>query len=502
MFLIPRLQKVLIANRGEIVIRIANTCKRLGFLPCGIYSNADKNALHIQYCKEALNIGGNSPIENYLNMYKIIDAAKKMDCNFIHPGYGFLSEKSEFAEQCINDGLVFIGPSPNVLRISGDKVVAKDVASTFAPVAEGKEVSSVDESLKLANKIGYPVILKATKGGGGKGLRVINTPSDLIDSFIISKKEAITSFGSERVYIEKYIQNPRHIEVQILGDKSRVIHLGERECSIQRRHQKLIEETPSSALTEETRGILTNTASAIMKQIKYDNAGTVEFLFKDGKFYFMEINSRIQVEHPITEAVTGVDIVEQQLNIATGRGLLLEQDKIKTKGHAIECRINAENPFTFAPYPGLVKQFLPPKDNNIRIDSSLYSGYTIPPFYDSLIAKVISIGESRKESIERMKNALLSFRISGIPSTIPFHISALNDNRFLSGLYDTSFINNLRYYSDKECEIAAAIFVHLPKRIHYLQNKDKNDPWLESRYRSYCKIGRTFYCKNITRWLK
>jgi acetyl-CoA carboxylase, biotin carboxylase subunit len=502
MLLIPRLQKVLIANRGEIVIRIANTCKRLGFLPCGIYSNADKNALHIKHCKEALDIGGNPSSENYLNMYKIIDAAKKMDCNLIHPGYGFLSEKSEFAERCIDEGLVFIGPSPDVLRLSGDKVLAKEVASSFATVVEGKEVYSLEESLELANKIGYPVILKATEGGGGRGLRVINTPSDLIDSFIISKKEAITNFGSERVYIEKYIQNPRHIEVQILGDKSRVIQLGERECSIQRRHQKLIEETPSSALTEETRSILTKTAAAIMKQIKYNNAGTVEFLFKDGKFYFMEINSRIQVEHPITEAVTGVDIVEQQLNIATGKGLTLSQEEIKAKGHAIECRINAENPFTFAPYPGLVKQFLPPKDNNIRIDSSLYSGYTIPPFYDSLIAKVISIGEGRKESIDRMINALHSFRISGIPSTIPFHISALNDNRFLSGLYDTSFINNLKYYSDKECEIAAAIFVHLPKRIHYLQNKDKNDPWIESRYRSYCKPERTFYCNNITRWLK
>jgi acetyl-CoA carboxylase biotin carboxylase subunit len=496
------LQKVLIANRGEIVIRIANTCKRLGLLPCGIYSNADKNALHIKYCKEALDIGGNPSIENYLNMDKIIDAAKKMDCSFIHPGYGFLSEKFEFAQRCVKEGLVFIGPSPDVLRLSGDKVLAKQIASAFAPVAEGKEVSSMDESLELANKIGYPVILKATKGGGGRGLRIINTPSDLKDSFIISKKEATTSFGSDRVYIEKYIQNPRHIEVQILGDKLRVIHLGERECSIQRRHQKLIEETPSPALTEETRSILTKTAAAIMKQIKYDNAGTVEFLFKDGKFYFMEINSRIQVEHPITEAVTGVDIVEQQLNIATDKGLSLEQDEIKARGHAIECRINAENPFTFVPYPGLVKHFLPPKDSNIRIDSSLYSGYTIPPFYDSLIAKVISIGKSRKDSIERMKNALLSFRISGIPSTIPFHISALNDNRFLNGLYDTSFINNLRYYSDKECEIAAAIFVHLPKRIHYLQKKDENDPWLESRYSSYFKSERSFYYNNIKGWLK
>ena len=494
------MQKVLIANRAEIVIRIANTCKRLGFIPCGIYSDADKNALHLKYCKETLDIGGNFPNENYLNMDKIIDAAKKMDCNFIHPGYGFLAEKSEFAELCVKEGFIFIGPSSDVLKLSGNKVLAKQVASAFAPVAEGKEVSVVDEAIELADRIGYPVILKATKGGGGRGLRIINTPSDLQDSFIISKKEAAMSFGSDRVYIEKYIENPRHIEVQILGDKSHVIHLGERECSIQRRHQKLIEETPSTALSEETRHMLTKTAVAIMKAIKYDSAGTVEFLFKDEKFYFMEINSRIQVEHPITEAVTGIDIVEQQLDIASNKTLSLEQDNVKAKGHAIECRINAENPFTFIPYPGLVKQFVPPKDSNIRIDSSLYSGYTIPHFYDSLLAKVISNGENRNDSIKRMKQALLSFRISGIPSTIPFHLSSLNDDRFLNGNYDTSFINNLRYYSDKDCEIAAAIFVHLPKRIQYLQNEEENDPWLESKFNSFYTSKRSFYCNNPGRW--
>ncbi len=496
------MQKVLIANRGEIVIRIANTCKRLGFVPCGIYSNADKNALHTKHCKETLDIGGDFPHENYLNMPKIIDAAKKMDCNFIHPGYGFLSEKSEFAQLCINEGFAFVGPSPNVLELSGNKVLAKQVASAFAPVAEGKEISNVNEALELADRIGYPVILKATKGGGGRGLRIINTLSDLRDSFTISKKEAATSFGSDRVYIEKYVENPRHIEVQILGDKSHIIHLGERECSIQRRHQKLIEETPSPALNEETRSKLTDTATAIMKEIKYDNAGTVEFLFKGGKFYFMEINSRIQVEHPITEAVTGIDIVEQQLNIASDKGLLLEQNEVRSKGHAIECRINAENPISFAPHPGLVKQFLPPDDDNIRIDTSLYSGYAVPPFYDSLLAKVISIGESRIESIERMRHALLKFRISGIPSTIPFHLSALKDNRFLDGNYNTSFIDGLRYCSDRDCEIAAAIFVRLPKRIQYLLKKDEKDSWLESRCNSYGKFERTFYFDNVMRWLK
>jgi acetyl/propionyl-CoA carboxylase alpha subunit len=435
-------------------------------------------------------------------MGKIMDAAKKMGCSFIHPGYGFLAEKSEFAEVCVKEGLVFIGPSPGVLRISGDKVLAKKVASAFAPVADGKELSNVEEAIETADRIGYPLILKATKGGGGRGLRIINTPSDLSEYFAVSKKEATISFGSDRIYIEKYIQNPRHIEVQILGDKSHIIHLGERECSIQRRHQKLIEETPSPGLSEETRSELTKRAVTIMKEIKYDNAGTIEFLFKDGAFYFMEINSRIQVEHPITEAVTGVDIVEQQLNIASGKGLSLEQDEIKVKGHAIECRINAENPFTFAPYPGLVKQFRPPQDSSIRVDSSLYSGYAIPPFYDSLLAKVISVGKSRKDSIEKMKRALLSFRISGIPSTIPFHLSALNDERFSDGVYTTSFVDNLRYYSDKESEIAAAIFVRLPKKIQYVQEKGMSDPWLESRYQSYGKSERDFYHDNALRWLK
>lgn len=495
------MQKVLIANRGEIVIRIANTCKKLGFIPCGIYSNADKNALHNKHCKETVNIGGDYPDENYLNMHKIIDAAKKMDCNFIHPGYGFLSEKSEFAELCVKEGLVFIGPSYKILEVSGNKILAKQLASAFAPVAEGKEVSNLDEALNLADRIGYPVILKATKGGGGRGLRIINTNSDLQDYFIISKKEAEISFGSDRVYIEKYIDNPRHIEVQILGDKSNIIQLGERECSVQRRNQKLIEETPSPALTEETREQLTNMAVSIMKEIKYNNAGTVEFLFKDQKFYFMEINSRIQVEHPITEAVTGIDIVEQQLNIASDKGISLDQGKIEAKGHAIECRINAEDPFTFSPYPGLVKQFNPPKDSNIRIDSALYSGYTIPPFYDSLLAKIISIGSSRRESIEKMKHALTLFRISGIPTTIPFHLSALNDKRFVDGDYNTSFINNLKYYTEKDCEIAAAIFVHLPKRIHYIQNKEEKDPWFASRYDSYCKSEGTIYCNNLMRWI-
>jgi acetyl/propionyl-CoA carboxylase alpha subunit len=293
------------------------------------------------------------------------------------------------------------------------------------------------------------------------------------------------SFGSGRVYIEKYVANPRHIEVQILADgNSNVIHLGERECSIQRRHQKLIEETPSTALTKGTRNRIAFTAIAIMKEIGYENAGTVEFLFKDGKFYFMEVNARIQVEHPISEAVTGVDIVEQQLNIALSNGLSMKQQDIKPKGHAIECRINAEYPISFGPFPGTIKKFAPPEEDGVRIDTALYAGYTIPTFYDSLIAKLICFGNDRGEAIEKMKRSLLSFRISGIPSTIPFHISALYDRRFVEGSYDTSFINEMKSFSSKEGEIAAAILSMLPKRMEFLKSEEEEeqDPWMKSRF--------------------
>ena len=310
------MERILLANRGEIVIRVAKTCRKLGYSPCGIYSDADKDSLHIKHCDRVENIGGNLPNESYLNMMKIIDAARKMDCTFIHPGYGFLAEKSEFANLCNKEGLVFIGPSADVLKISGDKVLAKEILSHVATTIEGKEVSDINEALEFANELGYPVIIKAARGGGGRGLQIINTPHQLTKLLKFSIREALLSFGSGRVYLEKYVQNPRHIEVQILGDRSKVIHLGERECTIQRRHQKLIEETPSPALDNAARESLIKTAVEIMKKIRYDNAGTVEFLLKNGSFYFMEINSRIQVEHPITEVVTGIDIVEQQLNIS------------------------------------------------------------------------------------------------------------------------------------------------------------------------------------------
>jgi acetyl/propionyl-CoA carboxylase alpha subunit len=432
-----------------------------------------------------MNIGGSMPSESYLRIDKIINAAKKLGCDLIHPGYGFHAENPKFPEICKKEGLIFIGPSHKAMSISGDKVRARKIASKVAPVVDGEEISNESDAVKLAERLGYPVILKAVEGGGGRGLRIVKSSQELNDAFISSKNESMISFGSGRVYIEKYVANPRHIEVQILADgNSNVIHLGERECSIQRRHQKLIEETPSTALTKGTRNRIAFTAIAIMKEIGYENAGTVEFLFKDGKFYFMEVNARIQVEHPISEAVTGVDIVEQQLNIALSNGLSMKQQDIKPKGHAIECRINAEYPISFGPFPGTIKKFAPPEEDGVRIDTALYAGYTIPTFYDSLIAKLICFGNDRGEAIEKMKRSLLSFRISGIPSTIPFHISALYDRRFVEGSYDTSFINEMKSFSSKEGEIAAAILSILPKRMEFLKSEEEEeqDPWLKSRF--------------------
>ena len=472
-------KKVLIANRGEIVIRVARTCRKLDLKPYCIYSDADKDSLYIKHCEQALNIGGSIPSESYLRTDKIINAAKKLGCDSIHPGYGFLSENPKFADLCKKEGLIFIGPSHDALHISGDKVRARKVASKVAPVVDGYEVSQESDAIKQAERIGYPVILKAVEGGGGRGLRVVKSSEELRQSFISSRNESIVSFGSNRLYVERFLENPRHIEVQILADNSRVIHLGERECSIQRRHQKLIEETPSPALTKEMRRRITETAIAIMKEIGYENAGTVEFLFKDEKFYFMEVNARIQVEHPITEMVTGIDIVEQQINVALGNGLSIKQEDIKSRGHAIECRINAEHPISFIPFQGIVKKFIAPEGDGIRVDTALYSGYSIPIFYDSLIAKLICFGKNRMEAIEKMKHSLLSFRISGIPSTIPFHISSLNDRRFVDGSYNTSFVNEMRPFSSKDGEIAAAILSILPKRIEFIMRKEE-DPWMRS----------------------
>jgi acetyl-CoA carboxylase, biotin carboxylase subunit len=480
--------RVLIANRGEIAIRIAKTCRKLGIKPFGIYSEADRDSLHIKYCDEAVNIGGSLPLDSYLCVDKVIDSANRLGCDMIHPGYGFLSESSSFVKRCEKEGFIFVGPSLDVMAISGDKVRTKRVASKVAPVVDGDEVSNEEEAFSLIDKIGYPVILKAVEGGGGRGLRILRSAEEIQERFAAAQSESMMSFGSGRVYIERYLENPKHLEVQIVADSSGVIQLGERECSIQRRHQKLIEETPSAALTHETRAVILRTAVAIMNEIGYDSAGTVEFLFKDNNFYFMEINARIQVEHPITEVVTGVDIVEQQLLAASGHGLTIRQETINPKGHAIECRINAEHPISFAPYLGKVREFVIPDGQGIRVDSALYPGYSIPQFYDSLIAKLICYGSDRKKVIERMKFSLSLLRISGIPTSIPFHMSALNDTRFLDGSYNTSFVDKVKLYSTEEGELAAAVLSALAKGFEptiVYKNRElekDDDAWNVSRF--------------------
>lgn len=491
--------KLLIANRGEIATRIVKSCNKLDIIPCGVYSEADKNSVYIKSLKETLNIGGFSATDSYLRMDKIVNAAKKLGCSMIHPGYGFLAENLQFCELCKKEGLVFVGPSAEVLKISGDKLRAKDLASRVAPVLEGKEVSKEDEALKVAGEIGYPVILKAARGGGGRGLRIAKSADDISKFINASRNESMISFGSDRLFIEKYLQHPKHIEVQILGDNSTIIQLGERECSVQRRHQKLIEETPSQILTEEMRKRITDTAIAIMKEMNYDSAGTVEFLFKNEHFYFMEVNSRIQVEHPVTEEVTGVDLVEQQINVASGAGLTIKQEDVKPRGHAIECRINAEHPLSFIPFAGTIKSFIPPVESeNVRIDTALWAGSTVPPFYDSLIAKLICFADTRFDAIERMKQSLSMFRISGIPTTIPFHLSALNDTRFIEGSYDTSFVDDLKPYSAIDGEVASAILCQLPRKIKFLINEENlnENAWMKSRFND-SNFDRYF---SISRW--
>jgi len=477
--------KLLIANRGEIATRIVKSCIKLDIIPCGVYSEADKNSVYVKSLNDALNIGGFTATDSYLRMDKIVNAAKKLGCSMVHPGYGFLAENLQFSELCAKEGLIFVGPSPEVLKVSGDKLRAKDVASKVAPVLEGKEVSKEEEALKVARDIGYPVILKAARGGGGRGLRIAKSPDDISKVIDTSRNESMISFGSDRLFVEKYLEHPRHIEVQILGDNSTIIQLGERECSVQRRHQKLIEETPSPALTDEMRKRITDTAIAIVKEMKYDSAGTVEFLFKNEHFYFMEVNSRIQVEHPVTEEVTGVDLVEQQLNIASGAGLTIKQEDVKPRGHAIECRINAEHPLSFIPFAGTIRSFTPPLDTkDVRIDTALSTGSTVPPYYDSLIAKLICFGDNRFAAIERMKQSLSVFRISGIPTTIPFHLSALNDTSFIEGSYDTSFVDNLKPYSVIDGEVASAILCQLPRKIKFVvtEGNSNENAWMKSRF--------------------
>ncbi len=442
-------QKVLIANRGEIAVRVISACKDLGVRTVAVYSDADRGALHVRYADEAVCIGPAKAAESYLNVPAVISAAEITDVDAIHPGYGFLAEDAAFAEVCEVSGLTFIGPPSEAIRLMGDKAQArKAMREAGVPILPGVEepLASVEVAKREAGKIGYPVIIKAAAGGGGRGMRVVRSAAELDKAFHQAQHEAAVSFKCADVYLEKFIDRPRHIEFQVLGDKhGRVVSLGERECSIQRRHQKLLEEAPSSRIDQETRDRIGRTIEGALSAIGYSNAGTVEFLMdEDGDLYFIELNARIQVEHPVTELVTGVDLVKGQLRLADGEPLsAVLPDKIEINGHAIECRVNAENPETFAPSAGRITQFISPGGAGVRVDTAAFSGWFVPPHYDSLIAKLLAHGRDRTEAITRMQRALDMFVIEGVHTSIPLHRRIIAHEDFSLGNYDTKFIERL-----------------------------------------------------------
>ncbi|MGL4329700.1 MAG: acetyl-CoA carboxylase biotin carboxylase subunit [Clostridium sp.] len=441
------ISKVLVANRGEIAVRVIRACKELGIKTVAIYSDADKEAMHTQLADEAICVGAGKSKDSYLNEINIISAAVTTKCNAIHPGFGFLSENAEFASICEECNIKFIGPSSETMSIMGNKSRARDIMkSAGVPVVPGSDgvVATYEDAMVEARKIGFPLMIKASAGGGGKGIRLVRKFEELENAYNTAKSEAKNNFNDDSVYMEKFIENPRHIEFQILGDSfGNVVHLGERDCSVQRRNQKVIEEAPSYILSAELREKMGDVAVRAAKAVNYVNAGTIEFLVdKNNDFYFMEMNTRIQVEHPITEMITNVDIVKEQLKIASGEEMKLNQDMIKIDGHAIECRINAENPSrNFAPCPGKIDFLNLPGGNGIRVDTAVYPGYTIPPLYDSMIAKLIVHGKTREEAIRKMISALEEVVIDGIDSNVDFHISILNNKRFREGSFDTSFIS-------------------------------------------------------------
>ena len=441
------IRKVLIANRGEIAVRVIRACKELGIKTVAIYSEADKDAMHTQLADEAICVGKPKSKDSYLNESNIISAAVITKCNAIHPGFGFLSENSEFVAICEECNIKFIGPTSRTIGIMGDKSRAREIMKNAeVPIIPGSNgiIKSLDDAYLEAEEIGYPVMIKAALGGGGKGIRIVHCKNDLKNAYFTAKTEAKVNFGDDTIYIEKFIENPRHIEFQILGDEhGNIVHLGERDCTVQRRNQKVLEETPSTVLSESLRAEMGKAAINAAKAVNYVNAGTIEFLVdKHGDFYFMEMNTRIQVEHPITEMITSIDIVKEQIKIANGEKLGFSQEDIKIKGHAIECRINAENPSKgFIPSPGRIEFLNLPGGNGIRVDTAVFTGYTIPPTYDSMIAKLIAYGNNREEAINKMLRALEEFVIEGIDNNIEFQIDILNNNKFRLGDYDTSFIS-------------------------------------------------------------
>ncbi|SMC08496.1 acetyl-CoA carboxylase biotin carboxylase subunit [Nitratiruptor tergarcus] len=440
-----KLERILIANRGEIALRAIRTIKEMGKKAIAVYSTADKDAHYLQLADAAICIGGEKGSESYLNIPAIISAAEIAEADAIFPGYGFLSENQQFVEICNLHGIKFIGPSLEVMQLMSDKSKAKEVMKNAGvPVVPGSEgaIKNVEEAKRVAKEIGYPVILKAASGGGGKGMRVVEDESYIENAFLAAESEAISAFGDGTIYMEKFIKNPRHIEVQLLGDShGNVVHIGERDCSLQRRHQKMVEESPAVILDEVTRTKLHEAAVKAAKAIGYENAGTIEFLVDaDKNFYFMEMNTRLQVEHPVSEMVSGIDIVEWMIRIAEGEKLF-SQDEVKLQGHAIECRINAEDPVKFIPSPGKIKSWIQPGGKDVRMDTHVYCGYIVPPYYDSMIAKLIVWGEDRAKAIAKMKRALEEFEVSGIKTTIDFHKKMMENPDFLSNNFDTKYID-------------------------------------------------------------
>ena len=439
-------KKILIANRGEIAVRIIRAARELGIATVAVYSEADKDSLHVKLADEAICIGAASSADSYLKIPNIISAALITKSEAIHPGYGFLAENASFAKICSQNNIVFIGPSPELINMMGDKATARETAIKHkVPITKGSDgiVPNVEEAKKVAKWITYPVMIKATAGGGGKGMRIAHDEKELVENYIAAQNEAKAAFGNPDVYIEKYVEEPRHVEIQVIGDKfGNAVHLGERDCSIQRRHQKLIEEAPSAGIDAKTREKMGKFAAKLTKGIGYDSVGTLEFLVdKNMNFYFMEMNTRIQVEHTISEEITGVDLIKEQIKVAAGEKLSFSQKDINITGHAIECRINAEDSENgFLPSSGTLEKYIPAGGIGVRVDSHSYQNYDIPPYYDSMIAKLIVKGKTREEAIQRMKRALREFLIEGIDTTIPFHLRVLDNEDFKKGTIYTNFI--------------------------------------------------------------
>ena len=443
-------KKVLIANRGEIAVRVIRACKEWGIKTVAVHSNVDAESMHVRLADESVCIGSHQPQNSYLNISSIMSAVDLTGAEAIHPGYGFLSENAKFSEIVSKHGIKFIGPSAQIIKKMGDKIEAKRIAKKYGlPIIEGSEggVRSFEEAKSICKEIGYPVLIKAAGGGGGKGMKIVEEENKLENLFLTAKSEALKFFNNDELYIEKYFKNPRHIEVQIMSGKNKTVHLGERDCSVQRRHQKLIEETPSPVLTDEQRKDLLEKTVKMVEQINYEGAGTVEFIYENGKFYFLEMNTRVQVEHPVTEVQTGIDIVKEQLWIAFTGNTALKQSDIMPRGHSIECRINAENPaLDFQPSPGVISVCHQPSGFRTRVDGAIFQGCKITPYYDSLIAKVICKGRNRTEAIQRTLRSLDEFVLEGITTTIDLHKKILNHKKFISSDFDTNWLSKEKFF--------------------------------------------------------